>query len=272
MAYDIGSRYLATVPRYIFAGVDSEQLLVSRIRNLVSARASPIIADCGAGPAAIWDHVEHQGRVLAIEPDKSMWSMPPSPRVEYVKTDGLRFMLTFAGELDLIVWLWSLNYALSSFFEQIDPQTGEITRMPMARADAECRATLLSALRRWRATPIFLTYFDSESCEQQFVTHVWCELAGFPFDDRGHTRKVLEWALDVEQTRGASVSRQHLVGSAGFGPVAGAPERFSRFHFRHAPRAAQAQIRREVEDFCAAHDQGGIVHVPAGVWIYEITP
>jgi len=115
---------------------------------------------------------------------------------------------------------------------------------------------------------MFIAYFDSDSEEQQFVTEIWSQISPYPFNNRGHTRSIVEWALDVTGQQGADWQREHVVGTALFGTIEEAPRRIMHFHFRHMPPRDQQWAAKRVDEFCESHNRAGIVTCAAGAYLY----
>jgi hypothetical protein len=272
-AYETREAYADSLPRYLFEGVDANEVVISRLSALSASRSRELI-DCGAGPGTILPHlVAYFRSITAVEPNRALWPARPADSVQYVAESGFYYLLNAPPLSTAVVsWLWSINYAIMAFFESWDTDRKMTAREDDISGDAKARATLHAVLRRWGRAPHFIAFFDETSVEQRFVTSVWEQEAPFPFDDRGHCRKLLSEALtSVALEHNAVVTCEHLAGVAHYGSIEDAITRMYRFQF-HGRLTGQPWVRRIVREFVARHLFDGSVCIPAGCFLYSYVP
>lgn len=265
--------YLQLKPLYRFNGGDEMLLIAKHLNNLAHScrRRALTLMDCGAGTGRIWRLLAPEIRsILAVEPNTALWVERPG--VSYIAEEGLSSMARFGGGFDLICWLWSLNYALLSFFESYDPVEKAVRLQDWQVGDQQCRMRLSAALEATPQTRILIVYFDSDSIEQQFVTSLWQKVAPFPFNNRAYTRQLFESvASQVCSETGREFSKMHIAGQALFRSEHDACQSILGFHLRgHFEHDEYARLT--VADFVKHYNNNGAVQIPAGVFIYTIAP
>jgi hypothetical protein len=121
--YQSAKHYLHWLSVYTFENQTCEEIAIQNILFLLNGKQEdPIVADCGAGPGRIWHAIlPHVSKILAVEPNRAMWCVDPPVNVQYIQEDGLTFMINYKEKLDVITFLWSINYPLfAALFESVD--------------------------------------------------------------------------------------------------------------------------------------------------------
>lgn len=267
-------QYLELLPRYSFDGYAEHIAVADRIRVLASTCRSTTLIDCGPGPGRLWPLlVPHPfGSIVAVEPNKSLWK-PTAEPVRYLQFDGLNYLLnnpTSAEEL--VAWMWSLNYALLSYFERYSVEDKRILQFNWQQADADCRVAVQRMLQSTCLSPLFVSFFDANNIEQDFITAQWSTVAPFPFADRSYTRYLFE---DELMTHCATYDRrlriERLAGVANYGTFLEAKKRMHMFQFRGhfaSDPGADDRITRFLADFAVANE----VRIPTSSYLYSVEP
>jgi len=96
-------------PDYIFEGRSAEQWVAESICQCFEETAGGTLAECGAGPGPLWQHLPNNLNILAVEPNHSLWTPDCPPQVTYREQDGFRFLAEAPDQVDVIAWMWALN-------------------------------------------------------------------------------------------------------------------------------------------------------------------
>ena len=256
-------------PDYFFGGQSAEELVTNALIQSLEGKTGGRVAECGCGPGPLWKYLPRDLEVLAVEPNRELWSEFPPPQVAYHEKDGFDFLSQYEGKLDAILWMWAINYPLLSMFEHYDPIRKTVEMNEWLSAHHQCLDRMVGILEKRAASDWVVLYFDGSSVEQSFVTKIWEEVAPFPFRDRSHTRKILEMAFELQAFRtGATFSSTRLAGFAEYGELEQAVERMMSFHLRGNFRD-QAGVRQQVREFLAPFQVDGRVRCPAGAYLFH---
>ena len=256
-------------PDYFFEGRLAETWVADAIARSLDGALGDTLAECGCGPGPLWDMLPAHVNILAVEPNRELWRADPSPHVSYLEQDGFKFLDDHEGALDVIAWMWAINYPLLAFFEHYDPLAKTVQLRDWLSAHHQCLDKVVAIMERRASSDWVVLFFDGESVEQSFVTRVWEEVAPFPFRDRSHTRKILEMAFQIQAFRtGSTLETTHLTGFAEYGELDQAVERMMHFHLR-GNFVDQAWIREQVRTFLAPFQTSGQVRCPAGAYLYH---
>lgn len=266
------AEYLQLRPSYFFEGRSAESWVAEAIGRCFPDAAGGRLAECGAGPGPLWDLLPRTLEIMAIEPNRSLWTPDCPPQVTYCEQDGFQFLVDYPHRLDVIAWMWALNYPLLAFFEEYEPQTRTVTRKDWLDGHHHCLDRLVQILKvRCKAKWVVL-FFDDASVEQKFVTRIWQEDAPFPFQDRAHTRRILEMAFNYQASElGGRVEKVHLQGLAEYGPLDVAVQKMMNFHLR-GNFADQERVRKQATAFLSQFEASGEVRCPAGAYLYRLLP
>jgi len=259
-------------PEYHFEGRSAEAWVAGSITCCLEQVEGGTLAECGCGPGPLWELLPPEVEVLAVEPNRELWPQACPPQVTYVQEDGFAFLREHPGKLDVIAWMWALNYPLLAHFEHYDPIAKDVRLEDWVAGHHRCLDAMVDLLARRKEASWVVLFFDGEAEEQAFVTQVWKEVAPFPFHDRSHTRKVLEMAFQYFSFKtGARLERLHLEGLAEYGDLDQAVERMMNFHLR-GNFLDQAHTRQRVRNFLSRFETGGQVRCPAGAYLYRLQP
>ena len=256
-------------PDYFFEGRSAETWVAEAIARGLDGIGRATLAECGCGPGPLWGLLPSQLNILAVEPNRELWCADPPPQVTYLEQDGFKFLEDHEVDLDVIAWMWAINYPLLAFFEHYDPLSKTVHLQDWLSAHHQCLDRVVALLEKRASSDWVVLFFDGESVEQSFVTRVWEEVAPFPFNDRSHTRKILEMAFQIQAFRtGSTLETTHLAGFAEYGELDQAVERMMHFHLR-GNFQDQARIREQVRTFLAPFQASGLVRCPAGAYLYH---
>lgn len=267
--YTSAGDYLSLLPSYRFSGRSDVELVSDIIKQ--SAPRARIVADCGAGPCRLGPVLSPTvTKIIAIEPNTLLWRRGIS-RCHYVAQDALDFLVTTSEPLDVITWMWSLNYVLLSFFESYDPTSRTVTIKNWERGNCDAIRALRQVFLQQRPAVHIIVYFDDASAEQVFLTSVLTRIGPYPFHNRAHTRKLLESVLHtLRQEDAFQFSKQHIPGVALYGSPREAIEKMMRFHLRGC-FSCDREVCAAVQGFVNKHVNNNCVSVPAGAYIYVIS-
>jgi hypothetical protein len=234
-----------------------------------------MLTDVGAGPGKVWEHVAPAyNRITGIEPNRAMWASQYPPNCVYTESPGLEYLANNAVTAGgTVAWLWSLNYALLSFFEKYDPASKAVRVLACPEdASREAEQALISALKNTRFAHWFVAFFDDDTVEQRLVTRIWRRDTPYPFDDRAYTRRLFERvAASWASQKGLRFTASRETGEADYGSMNMAVENFLVFqlrgHFNH-----NDSVIRELRDELGKWIRKGRVILPAGSYFYEIAP
>jgi hypothetical protein len=161
--------YLKLRPSYVFEGRSAESWVADAICQCFPDDAGGTLAECGAGPGPLWKLLPRNLKILAIEPNRALWSPNYQSQVTYCEQDGFQFLVEHPGKVDVIAWMWALNYPLLAFFEEYEPHTRTVTRKDWIEGHHHCLDRLVQILKvRCQAKWVVL-FFDDASVEQDFV-------------------------------------------------------------------------------------------------------
>jgi hypothetical protein len=264
--------YLQLRPSYVFEGRSVENWVADAICQCFPDAAGGTLAECGAGPGPLWELLPRNLKILAIEPNRALWSPNYQSQVTYCEQDGFQFLVEHPGKVDVIAWMWALNYPLLAFFEEYEAHTRTVTRKDWIEGHHHCLDRLVQILKvRCQAKWVVL-FFDDASVEQDFVTRVWKDVAPFPFQDRAHTRKILEMAFQYQASEfGGRVEKIHLQGIAEYGPLDVAVQKMMNFHLR-GNFSDEEGVRQRATAFLSQFETSGDVQCPAGAYLYRFIP
>ena len=94
--------------------------------------------------------------------------------------EGLQFLSEHTDEVARVSWLWSINYALLSFFEFYDSKAKVVHVGDWNDGDRRARVALRYALNAHPRAAWCFMFFDSDSPEQEFITALWSSVAPVP--------------------------------------------------------------------------------------------
>lgn len=263
------SEYFRLRPGYDFEGSTADDIGVEGIHRLLNPTDRSLkLADCGSGAGQIWRRLDRRiSDIIAVEPNRPMHCPEADPRARYVEADGLEFLATYTAALDLISWMWSLNYAVLQYFESYDATARRVRQFDWNAAEPSAIGALERGFARLETARLFVMFFDSESTEQKFITDIWSTVAPFPFNHRSYTRTLAFGIIEqIALRHRRRFTVEHRAGFATYPTLRHASDSIMNFHLR-GHFGDDPEVTRAVEDFCQFHHDPSGVRIPAGVYL-----